>query len=116
MTGIEHERGAELGEPGRGLRLVGPDREQHRRQPVRERRERDPRAALRDDRAAPGQQLGLRDPALHADVGRLWTELGRVDLPARRHHDRHAELAQAGERTRTSRSPDSALNTVPSVR
>ena len=57
-------------------------------------------AALGDHRAAPRQQLLLRDPALHAHVRRLAAELGRVDLAASGHDDRDAERANAGERAR----------------
>ena len=67
---------------------------------MRQRAHRDAGPGLRDDRAAPRQQLLLRDPALYTHMGRLRPELGRVDLPPRRHHHRHAEGPQPRERAR----------------
>jgi hypothetical protein len=88
---------AELLAAGGVLGLVGAYRQQDRRQAMGERAEEAARAAVRDDRAAARQDLGLGEVALEPHVRRLRPELRGIEVAPGRRDDVDRQLAQPGE-------------------
>ena len=103
LARAKHDRGAGgLGAVG-VVELVRAFRQQHERDPVRERAERRAGAAMRDNRCAAGQHMCLWDEALDADTAGQRPERAWIDVPADRDERRRSTVQACEQRTEARR-------------